>query len=252
MASTSLLGLAYTLLVVINNMTKKGLAVEHCSEAFTRCTLSLGCYSALRNLQENCLESERHCKRNCIYSIVSLIHTFPALSTCNSSQNELYSVPKRKLEICEKKVEKTLKTLKNDHLPCSLSLKLCEAETRCSTALFYYRKNCQRLFRKKGITCQPACKRSAKILYSTIQGHHLRRCKCKGQKKDRIWCEIIQNNMENFCGLKRIRQPSLLTTPILDLRIENGQSSYSHGHFLCSFKIVQLVVASIFVLFIFF
>lgn len=249
MDSTSFPGLLYTLIIIIIHAEFGRVAtLEHCSEAFGRCTLNLGCYNALINLQDNCLETENRCKKSCIYSIVSLIHTFPALSTCNSSQNELYSVPKKKLEVCEKKVEKTLKTLNNDHLPCALSLKLCEAETRCSTALFYYRKNCQRLFRKKGISCQPACKRSAKILYSTIEGYHLRRCKCKGQNKDRIWCEIIQNNMENFCGLKRIRKTSLHTTPILDLTIENGQSGYSHGRFLCSFKAVHLLVTSFIVL----
>ena len=78
---------------------------------------------------------------------------------------------------------------------CTAAQWICAADPMCSTALEYYNRFCQAMFRGK--KCTARCMNSIDILRRQKAAQKLENCQCDGTEE--YDCQNIKINMENLC-----------------------------------------------------
>lgn len=78
---------------------------------------------------------------------------------------------------------------------CTAAQWICSANSECSTALEYYNRNCQAMFRGK--RCSDRCMNSINILKRQPSANKLETCFCDGTED--YDCLNIKANMETLC-----------------------------------------------------
>ena len=93
----------------------------------------------------------------------------------------------------------TWNTAPDTIVSCSAATWICLADPLCSTALNYYNKNCQAMF--KGGKCSKMCKNSLDILMRQDSAGKLATCFCDGTEEFK--CKEIRENTDSLCFEKK-------------------------------------------------
>lgn len=94
---------------------------------------------------------------------------------------------------CADEVE--MATQENAIVSCETARWICSADAMCSTALDYYNRFCQAMF--KGKKCTDRCLNSINILQRQKAASKLQSCFCTGDED--FDCLAIKTNMEQLC-----------------------------------------------------
>ena len=100
---------------------------------------------------------------------------------------------KSRVEPCRSEV--TWNTAPDTIVSCSAASWICMADPLCSTALNYYNRNCQAMF--KGGKCSKRCKNSLEILTRQSSAGKLATCWCDGTEE--FQCQEIRDNTDSLC-----------------------------------------------------
>ena len=115
------------------------------------------------------------------------------LFQCNCSGDSLCESIKSNISPCEDEV---LQATKEDTVvPCVTAQWICDADSQCSNALFYYNLHCPLMFR--GERCTDRCLNAIRILQRQDKASKLETCACTG--KEPFDCKAIKANMDNLC-----------------------------------------------------
>ena len=125
-----------------------------------------------------------------IRSILTLIF-FPF--QCNCSNDEFCLQSKKNIKPCQDEVIHA--TQEDTVVSCTAAQWICAADPMCSTALEYYNRFCQAMFRGK--KCSARCMNSIDILRRQKAAQKLENCRCDGTEE--YDCQNIKINMENLC-----------------------------------------------------
>ncbi|CAH1796453.1 unnamed protein product [Owenia fusiformis] len=178
--------IAFGLSVFICTLTS--LAAELCHVARNKCVARMGCSMALHNYITNCgpvIHGETDiCTPDCRKALISLFSTDDKAGemfmTCDCNGNQFCEESKHRIEICSNDVIQGLHSIDDDEtmLSCSLASMICEADTRCCTALDFYQLHCKKMW--AGEKCTHRCNNSIQILYGQHKAKKLRTCYCDG------------------------------------------------------------------------
>jgi len=169
-----------------------------CNYASLACTYRAGCGSALKQYQAMCEDLVQgitsKCSMGCRHALIALISTQEGerLMQCTCDDDSCI-LQKSRVEPCRSEV--TWNTAPDTIVSCSAATWICMADPLCSTALNYYNRNCQAMF--KGGKCSRRCKNSLEILMRQNTASKLSTCFCDGTED--FECEEIRENTDNLC-----------------------------------------------------
>ena len=112
---------------------------------------------------------------------------------CNCSGDENCEASKTNVQPCQNEV--LYATNPDSVVSCSTAQWICSADPQCSTALEYYNRFCQAMFRGK--KCSDRCQNSIDILQRQTAANKLKTCYCEGNEE--FDCIGIKANMEKLC-----------------------------------------------------
>lgn len=191
---------------------------ESCERAQNRCVSRMGCSMALNMYFISCgalLHGETTvCSTKCMQSLISLISAGDQggqdLMRCDCNGNDFCDTHRRRLAVCNSVVTDVMEKLYDDHsrITCSLAEMVCRADSPCLTALEYYQRHCDRLWR--GEKCTSRCNNSLSILHRQEKARKLRSCICDGTEEYPYPCQVIKDNTEWMCFHN---DPYATTTP---------------------------------------
>ena len=131
-----------------------------------------------------------------LYYQTFLIWLLKPLFQC-TCDDESCTLQKSRVEPCRSEV--TWNTAPDTIVSCAVATWICMADPLCSTALDYYNKNCQVMF--KGGSCSRRCKNSLNILMKQVSARKLTNCFCDGTEEFK--CSQIRENTDRLCFDKK-------------------------------------------------
>lgn len=214
-------------------------ASTSCLSARNKCTSRIGCSMALTNFFIAC-ESVRlgqvdYCTDSCMRAVVSLVTVDDDIGTdyltCDCDGSQDCELIKRRISLCSTGVLEALRSLDSESaISCSLARMLCEADTRCWTALSYYEGNCSQLWSKHtdSLACGSKCNNSVRILFRQTRATKLRTCMCDNTDPfiDEGTCIRMRYNTETYCFGQEPQGPFFSTSSIKKTKYDN----YSKDH----------------------
>jgi len=170
-----------------------------CGEARAKCEFRDGCRFALQNYGLFCLDlvqgKTNVCSAHCRHALTALMSTHEGkrLMKCNCTGDAFCEQTKTNVGPCQDQV---LHAASPDTVvSCTAAQWICSANSECSTALEYYNRNCQAMFRGK--RCSDRCMNSINILKRQPSANKLETCFCDGTED--YDCLNIKANMETLC-----------------------------------------------------
>jgi growth arrest-specific protein 1 len=112
---------------------------------------------------------------------------------CRCGEDAACADKKRRIEPCRAAV--TWQSSPNSRVACSAATWICLADPLCATALDYYNRNCQAMFR--GRKCSRRCRNSLDILLRQGAATKLATCTCDGTEE--FECASIRENTDVLC-----------------------------------------------------
>ena len=173
-----------------------------CSQASLVCANREGCGLALQHYISSCSDlvtgATRSCSKDCRLALIALLSTPEGerLMQCQC-QDEDCLLQKERVEPCRSEV--TWNTREDTVVSCTAATWICAADPLCSTAMDYYNRNCQKMF--KGIKCSRRCKNSLDILLRQKAAAKLATCYCEGTED--FECVNIRRNTDVLCFGKK-------------------------------------------------
>ena len=138
------------------------------------------------------------CSRACQHALIALLSTPEGerLMECRCTDPDC-TEKKRRVEPCRAAV--TWQNSPNSLVTCSAASWICAADPLCATALDYYNRNCQAMF--KGRKCSKRCRNSLDILLRQRSAAKLATCYCDGTED--FECAAIRENTDVLCFGKK-------------------------------------------------
>ncbi len=138
------------------------------------------------------------CSRACQHALIALLSTPEGerLMECRCTDADC-AEKKRRVEPCRAAV--TWQNAPNSLVSCSAASWICAADPLCATALDYYNRNCQAMF--KGRKCSRRCRNSLDILLRQPTAAKLATCYCDGTED--FECAAIRENTDVLCFGKK-------------------------------------------------
>ena len=173
-----------------------------CSYAFMSCAYRDGCGTALQQYELTCGELSSGvtttCSRSCQHALVALLSTPEGgrLMQCRCENTDC-ELKKQRIEPCRAAV--TWQSSPASQVSCSAATWICLADPLCATALDYYNRNCQAMF--KGRKCSKKCRNSLDILLRQESAGKLATCFCDGTED--FECATIRENTDTLCFGKK-------------------------------------------------
>lgn len=205
-----------------------------CLAARNQCVPRLGCGMALHNIEQSCkglrLGETDICTETCKRAIISFVTVDDDLGTdyltCDCEGAEDCESTKRRMSMCSDGVLEALRSLDTEKvISCSLARMLCEADTRCWTALSYYEENCSNLFLKhtNSLVCDSKCKNSVDILFNQPRAAKLKSCLCDNTDPiiDESMCIRMRYNTATYCLGQEPKDPFFATSIKEPTKYEN-------------------------------
>ena len=144
--------------------------------------------------------------------LIVIIIFFFSHFQCNCTGDSFCEQSKRNVQSCQKEV--MYATREDTVVSCSAAQWICAADPLCSTALEYYNRFCQAMFRGK--KCTARCMNSISILRRQPKASKLESCYCDGTEN--FDCPKIKSNMDQLC----------FRDPLIEL--DNEIDVDGHGH----------------------
>ena len=184
-----------------------------CMAARNRCVSRIGCGMALNNFHIACesvkLGTVNQCTDACLRAVVALVTVDEDIGTdylkCDCGGNQDCSQWMNRISMCTEDVMKALNTLDNEKvISCSLARMLCEADTKCWTALSIYEQKCSNLWiehSENKLECSSKCNNSLSILYRQTRATKLKNCECDNTDPliDENTCIRMKYNTATYC-----------------------------------------------------
>ena len=195
-----------------------------CSQASLVCANREGCGLALQHYISSCSDlvtgATKTCSKDCRLALIALLSTPEGerLMECQC-QDEDCLLQKERVEPCRSEV--TWNTRQDTVVSCTAATWICAADPLCSTAMDYYNRNCQKMF--KGIKCSRRCKNSLDILLRQKAAAKLSTCYCEGTED--FECVNIRRNTDVLCFGKK----DPLLEDIEDNSVDGDQKPKSSG-----------------------
>jgi len=173
-----------------------------CGQASLVCVNREGCGLALQHYISSCSDLvtglTKTCSKDCRLALIALLSTPEGerLMQCQC-QDEDCLLQKERVEPCRSEV--TWNTREDTVVSCTAATWICAADPLCSTAMDYYNRNCQKMF--KGIKCSRRCKNSLDILLRQKAAAKLSTCYCEGTED--FECVNIRRNTDVLCFGKK-------------------------------------------------
>ena len=173
-----------------------------CSLATLACANRDGCGLALEQYMLTCSDLvtglDTKCSKHCQLSLIALLSTAEGerLMQCRCEDDNC-RLQKQRVEPCRSEV--TWNTRVGSIVTCTTATWICSADPTCSTALDYYNRNCQKMFR--GEKCSKRCKNSLDILLRQKSAAKLASCYCEGSED--FECLKIRRNTDVLCFGKK-------------------------------------------------
>ena len=173
-----------------------------CSLATLACANRDGCGLALEQYMLTCSDLvtglDTKCSKHCQLSLIALLSTAEGerLMQCRCEDDNC-RLQKQRVEPCRSEV--TWNTRVDSIVTCTTATWICSADPTCSTALDYYNRNCQKMFR--GEKCSKRCKNSLDILLRQKSAAKLASCYCEGSED--FECLKIRRNTDVLCFGKK-------------------------------------------------
>ena len=173
-----------------------------CSQASLSCANREGCGLALQHYLSSCSDLvtglTSTCSRDCRLALIALLSTPEGerLMQCQC-EDENCRLQKERVEPCRNEV--IWNTREETIVTCTAATWICAADPLCSTAMDYYNRNCQKMF--KGIKCSKRCKNSLDILLRQKAAAKLSTCYCEGTED--FECVKIRRNTDVLCFGKK-------------------------------------------------
>ena len=209
-----------------------------CSQASLVCANREGCGLALQHYISSCSDlvtgATKTCSKDCRLALIALLSTPEGerLMECQC-QDEDCLLQKERVEPCRSEV--TWNTRQDTVVSCTAATWICAADPLCSTAMDYYNRNCQKMF--KGIKCSRRCKNSLDILLRQKAAAKLSTCYCEGTED--FECVNIRRNTDVLCFGKK----DPLLEDIEDNSIDDQQKPRTSGAW--KDKSLSLVIISV-------
>ena len=173
-----------------------------CGHATLACANRDGCGLALEQYMVSCSDLvtglTTQCSAQCRLSLIALLSTPEGdrLMKCKCEDDNC-RLQKERVEPC--RMEVTWNTRADTIVSCTTASWICSADPTCSTALSYYNRNCQKMFR--GEKCSKRCKNSLDILLRQKAAAKLASCYCEGSED--FECLKIRKNTDVLCFGKK-------------------------------------------------
>ena len=173
-----------------------------CSLATLQCANRDGCGLALQQYLVSCSDLVTGltdvCSKQCQLSLIALLSTPEGerLMECQCEDDQCL-LQKQRIEPCRSDV--TWNTRKDTVVTCTAATWICSADATCATAMDYYNRNCQKMFR--GEKCSKRCKNSLDILLRQKAAAKLATCYCEGNEE--FECINIRRNTDVLCFGKK-------------------------------------------------
>ena len=173
-----------------------------CGQASLVCANREGCGLALQHYVSSCSDLvtglTSTCSRDCRLALIALLSTPEGerLMQCQCQDDDC-SLQKERVEPCRQEV--VWNTREETIVTCTAATWICAADPLCSTAMDYYNRNCQKMF--KGIKCSKRCKNSLDILLRQKAAAKLSSCYCEGTED--FECVNIRRNTDVLCFGKK-------------------------------------------------
>ena len=210
-----------------------------CSQASLVCANREGCGLALQHYISSCSDlvtgATKTCSKDCRLALIALLSTPEGerLMECQC-QDEDCLLQKERVEPCRSEV--TWNTRQDTVVSCTAATWICAADPLCSTAMDYYNRNCQKMF--KGIKCSRRCKNSLDILLRQKAAAKLSTCYCEGTED--FECVNIRRNTDVLCFGKK----DPLLEDIEDNSVDGDQKPKASGAWRDN-KSLSLVIISV-------
>ena len=210
-----------------------------CSQASLVCANREGCGLALQHYVSSCSDlvtgATKRCSKDCRLALIALLSTPEGerLMQCQC-QDEDCLLQKERVEPCRSEV--TWNTREDTVVSCTAATWICAADPLCSTAMDYYNRNCQKMF--KGIKCSRRCKNSLDILLRQKAAAKLSTCYCEGTED--FECVNIRRNTDVLCFGKK----DPLLEDIEDNSVDGDQKTKTSGAWRDN-KSLSLVIISV-------
>ena len=173
-----------------------------CSMATLACANRDGCGLALEQYLLSCSDlvqgEDDTCSRQCQLSLIALLSTPEGerLMECQCEDDGCLR-QKQRIEPCRSEV--TWNTRPDTVVTCTTATWICAADVTCATAMDYYNRNCQKMFR--GEKCSRRCKNSLDIMLRQPAAAKLATCYCEGNED--FECINIRRNTDVLCFGKK-------------------------------------------------
>ena len=173
-----------------------------CGQASLVCVNREGCGLALHHYISSCSPLvtglTNTCSKDCRLALIALLSTPEGerLMQCQCEDEDCL-LQKERVEPCRSEV--TWNTREDTVVSCTAATWICAADPLCSTAMDYYNRNCQKMF--KGIKCSRRCKNSLDILLRQKAAAKLSTCYCEGTED--FECVNIRRNTDVLCFGKK-------------------------------------------------
>ncbi|XP_008545097.1 growth arrest-specific protein 1 isoform X1 [Microplitis demolitor] len=220
-----------------------------CDEAKLKCVYRKGCGGALQRYLTSCAgiyqdEEDRNCPEQCQQDLISLTSTDEGkdLMNCECTKDDFMCIDsKQRVEVCRESINRVMN---NTRLSCVIAIGICNADTLCTTALHYYRKNCKHMF--SGRRCSHRCRNSLEILMRQDKAADLKTCVCDGRED--YDCRGIHRNMHLLCFNKtedeyaliiQEQYPNTITNEVGD--VNSGESIYIRASYIILIALLILL-----------
>ena len=194
-----------------------------CSMATLACANRDGCGLALEQYLLSCSDlvqgEDDTCSRQCQLSLIALLSTPEGerLMECHCEDDGCLR-QKQRIEPCRSEV--TWNTRPDTVVTCTTATWICAADVTCATAMDYYNRNCQKMFR--GEKCSRRCKNSLDIMLRQPAAAKLATCYCEGNED--FECINIRRNTDVLCFGKKDPQD------IIDNSIDDEENQNKHSN----------------------
>ena len=194
-----------------------------CSMATLACANRDGCGLALEQYLLSCSDlvqgEDDTCSRQCQLSLIALLSTPEGerLMECHCEDDGCLR-QKQRIEPCRSEV--TWNTRPDTVVTCTTATWICAADVTCATAMDYYNRNCQKMFR--GEKCSRRCKNSLDIMLRQPAAAKLATCYCEGNED--FECINIRSNTDVLCFGKKDPQD------IIDNSIDDEENQNKHSN----------------------
>ena len=194
-----------------------------CSMATLACANRDGCGLALEQYLLSCSDlvqgEDDTCSRQCQLSLIALLSTPEGerLMECQCEDDGCLR-QKQRIEPCRSEV--TWNTRPDTVVTCTTATWICAADVTCATAMDYYNRNCQKMFR--GEKCSRRCKNSLDIMLRQPAAAKLATCYCEGNED--FECINIRRNTDVLCFGKKDPQD------IIDNSIDDEENQNKHSN----------------------